>query len=87
MQDFRRLRVWQKAHEQAVAIYVVTKRLPSEERYGLTSQMRRSAASVAANIAEGCGRRGLQNVNVDAMLLPLAVEPRNALIELRKSVR
>ncbi|NQU20686.1 MAG: four helix bundle protein [Candidatus Nealsonbacteria bacterium] len=56
MQDFRKLKVWQKAHELTLAVYEVTRGFPSDERYGLTSQMRRSAASIPANIAEGCGR-------------------------------
>ena len=54
MQDFRELKVWTKAHALTLAIYRATERFPAAERYGLTSQMRRAAASVAANIAEGC---------------------------------
>ncbi len=57
MKGFRELKVWHKAHELTLAVYGTTRRFPREEIYGLTSQMRRSAASVAANIAEGCGRR------------------------------
>lgn len=56
MKDFRDLNVWRKSHEIAVDVYSVTKSFPSEELYALTSQMRRSAVSIAANIAEGCGR-------------------------------
>ena len=56
MQDFRRLQVWSKGHELALAVYRATQSFPREERYGLTSQLRRAAASVGANIAEGCGR-------------------------------
>jgi four helix bundle protein len=56
MQDFRRLSVWQKAHELTLAVYETTRRYPKEELYGLTSQSRRSAASIPTNIAEGCGR-------------------------------
>jgi len=56
MKDFRRLKVWDKAHQLTLAIYKVTKRFPKEEMYGLASQMRRSSASIATNIAEGCGR-------------------------------
>lgn len=56
MQDFRNLRVWHSALELAVTTYVVTKRLPSSEIYGLTTQMRRAAISVSSNIAEACGR-------------------------------
>jgi len=56
MQDFRKLNVWRKAHELTLAVYEVTRKFPGDERYGLTSQMRRCAASAAANICEGCGR-------------------------------
>ena len=56
MIDFRTLRVWEAFHEITVDIYKITQQFPSEELYGLTSQMRRSAASVPTNIAEGCGR-------------------------------
>jgi len=47
-----------KAHGLTLAVYKLTKCLPREELYGLTSQMRRAAASVPANIAEACGRSG-----------------------------
>ena len=58
MKEFKRLTVWEKAHQLALAIYSVTATFPKEEIYGLRSQMRRCAASVPANIAEGCGRTG-----------------------------
>lgn len=57
MKDFKDLKVWGKAHDVTLAIYQSTRNFPREEIYGLTSQMRRAAASIAANIAEGCGRR------------------------------
>jgi len=58
MKDFRDLKVWGKAHRVVLACYEITRGFPREEIFGLVSQIRRSAASVAANIAEGCGRRG-----------------------------
>ena len=58
MQDFQQLSVWRKAHQLTLAVYEVTLALPREEKYGLSSQLRRSAASIPANLAEGCGRRG-----------------------------
>ncbi len=58
MKDFRKLIVWEKAHALTLAIYRETAGCPREELYGITSQMRRASASVAANIAEGCGRAG-----------------------------
>ncbi len=54
--DYRDLIVWQKAMDLAEHVYVATKRFPIEERYVLTSQMRRCSVSVASNIAEGQGR-------------------------------
>jgi four helix bundle protein len=58
MRDFKTLKVWEKAHRLVLSVYQGTARFPNEERYGLTSQVRRSAASIPANIAEGCGRDG-----------------------------
>ena len=57
MRDFRQIQVWKKAHQLTLEIYQVTARFP-KEFYGLTSQLRRAAASIAANIAEGFGRGG-----------------------------
>jgi four helix bundle protein len=57
VQDFRDLKVWQKAHELTLAVYRVTARFPREELYGIVSQLRRAAASVPANLAEGRCRR------------------------------
>ncbi|MED5370836.1 MAG: four helix bundle protein [Myxococcota bacterium] len=57
MQDFRRLEVWRKAHALTLQVYGETVSFPVDERYGLTRQMRRSAASIGTNLAEGCGRR------------------------------
>jgi len=57
VKDFKELRVWSKAHQLTVFIYNLTRAFPRDEIYGLTSQVRRSAASIGANIAEGCGRR------------------------------
>lgn len=56
MKDFKELRVWSKAHELTMLVYRLTRAFPRDEVYGLTSQVRRSAASIGANIAEGCGR-------------------------------
>lgn len=56
MRDFRKLDVWAKAHALTLVVYQLTARFPKHELYSLTSQLRRSAASVGANIAEGCGR-------------------------------
>ncbi|MGH9895850.1 MAG: four helix bundle protein [bacterium] len=56
MGDYRKLKAWWKAHELALSVYRATVSFPSTERYGLASQMRRAATSVATNIVEGVGR-------------------------------
>jgi four helix bundle protein len=58
MKDFHELRVWQQAHDLTVAIYSASAAFPRDERFGLTSQIRRACASIPANLAEGCGRNG-----------------------------
>jgi four helix bundle protein len=58
MRDFGELKVWQRAHEVTLEVYRATGGFPREEQFGLSSQVRRSAESIAANIAEGCGRDG-----------------------------
>ena len=57
MKDFKELKVWEKAHALTLQVYEETRHFPREELYGLTSQLRRAASSIAANIVEGCGRR------------------------------
>jgi four helix bundle protein len=58
MKNFSELIVWQKAHQLTLGVYRVTTNFPKTETYGLTSQIRRASASIATNIAEGCGRSG-----------------------------
>ncbi|MBK9291987.1 MAG: four helix bundle protein [Bacteroidetes bacterium] len=66
--SFRDLDVWKKSMELSVDIYRITQSFPSTELYGLTSQLRRAAVSVASNIAEGSGRHStkefLQFLNI-----------------------
>jgi len=57
MRNYKDLVVWEKAHRLTLAVCKNTKSFPNDERFGLTSQMRRASASIAANLAEGCGRR------------------------------
>ena len=57
MKNYKDLIVWKKAHQMTLEVYSATREFPREELFGLTSQVRRSAASVGANIAEGSGRR------------------------------
>ena len=56
MHRFKELTVWQKAVELATLVYSITKKFPDAEKFGLISQMNRSAVSIASNIAEGAGR-------------------------------
>lgn len=58
MKDFHDLHVWERSHGLTLAIYGATAKFPREELYGLTSQIRRCAVSIGANIAEGCGKIG-----------------------------
>jgi four helix bundle protein len=58
MKDFRDLQVWEKAHVLTLKSYKFTGTFPKHELYGSPSQIRRCSASIAANIAEGCGKRG-----------------------------
>ncbi|MBX2899203.1 MAG: four helix bundle protein [Cyclobacteriaceae bacterium] len=63
MNNYKDLIVWQKSIDLAVKIYESTKEFPKEEIYGLTSQVRRSAVSIASNIAEGAGRNSKKEFN------------------------
>ncbi len=56
MHNLQDLKIWNKATDLAVAIYTATANYPSDEKYGLTSQIRRAAVSIPSNIAEGAGR-------------------------------
>ena len=57
MNDFKNLKVWAKAHQLTLQVYHSTQGFPKEELFGLVSQIRRSASSIGANIAEGVGRK------------------------------
>src|ERR1700733_7203296 len=57
MRNYKDLLVWEKSHRLTLAIYKETNAFPKEERFGLTSQVRRASSSIPANLAEGCGRR------------------------------
>jgi four helix bundle protein len=58
VRDFHKLQVWEKSHRLTLEIYLATAQFPKSEVFGLISQLRRSCASIPANIAEGCGREG-----------------------------
>ena len=63
MHYFKELKVWNHSMDLIVEIYKATKGYPSEEKFGLVSQINRSAVSIAANIAEGCGRNTPNDFN------------------------
>ena len=56
--DYKELDVWRRSVDLAVSVYEILRQFPVEERFGLADQMKRSAISVASNIAEGAGRQG-----------------------------
>lgn len=56
MQNYKDLKVWEKAHCFTLKVYEITKNFPKEELYSLTNQIRRASSSIPANIAEGCGK-------------------------------
>ena len=57
LKNYTDLKVWQKSYRLCLDLYRITKEFPKEERYGLTSQIRRAAVSIPSNIAEGYGRK------------------------------
>ncbi len=57
LKNYKDLNVWQKSYELCLNIYRITAKFPNEEKYGLTSQIRRSAVSIPSNIAEGYERK------------------------------
>src|SRR5579862_2643725 len=57
MRNYKDLLVWEKAHRLTLAVYKETSVFPKDERFGLTSEVRRASSSIPANLAEGCGRR------------------------------
>jgi hypothetical protein len=60
MQRFTELKVWQRAHALVLEVYRISTSFPQEERFGVTSQLRRAITSVPTNIAEGSRRQGQQ---------------------------
>jgi four helix bundle protein len=60
MRDYKKLKVWSRAHQWALKVYRATESFPPDERLGLIKQLRRSAVSVSEKIAEGCGRESIR---------------------------
>ena len=71
IQSFRDLKVYERSYKAAISVYRMTRILPREELYGLTSQLKRAAASIPLNIAEGYGKR--ENVNEFKRFLLMAI--------------
>ena len=63
MREFRKIKVWEKAHKYVLEIYQVTKDFPKEELFGITNQIRRASVSIPNNIAEGCGRKSKKELS------------------------
>lgn len=90
MHNFKELKVWQNAMSLTKAIYLITDQFPDKERFGLTSQIRRSAVSIPSNIAEGSGRNhnkefiqflGIANGSTFELITQLILAKRLKLIE------
>ena len=62
MQNYQDLKVWQKSHQFVLEVYQLTNDFPKNEMFGLISQMRRATVSIAANLAEGCGKKGMLDI-------------------------
>jgi four helix bundle protein len=62
MQNYQELKVWKKSHAFVLEVYQLTDQFPKSEVFGLVSQMRRSTVSIAANLAEGCGKKGTLDI-------------------------
>ena len=90
MHNFQELIIWQKAMNIAEAVYKLSKKFPKEERYGLKSQIRRSAVSITSNIAEGAGRNtngefknflGIASGSSNELMTQLMLSSRLGLVE------
>lgn len=90
MHDFKKLVIWQKAMEIVKNVYIVTNTFPKEEKYSLTSQLRRSAISIPSNISEGAGRNtngefknflGIANGSINELMTQLILSKQLGLVE------
>jgi len=62
MQNYQELKVWQKSHQLVLEVYQFTNQFSKTEMFGLISQIRRSSVSIPANLAEGCGKKGSNDI-------------------------
>ena len=67
LKNYKELKVWQKSYQLCLEIYKITAKFPKDEKFGLTSQIRRAVVSVPSNIAEGYGRK----TTADYVILPM----------------
>ncbi len=90
MHDFKKLVIWQKAMKIVKSIYLITRDFPSEEKFGLISQIRRSAVSIPSNISEGAGRNtngefknflGIANGSLNELITQLILSKELELVE------
>jgi len=80
MKNFRNLKIWEESYNLTLDIYRATRDFPSEEKFGITSQLRRSSHSISANISEGCGRSSKKDfVRFLDMYMGSACETENSL--------
>lgn len=81
IKEFTDLTTWQEAHKLTLEVYKITKLFPEDEKFGLTSQMRRAAVSITSNIAEGFGRQNAkEKIQFYAMAQASDSEIKNQLI-------
>jgi four helix bundle protein len=86
IESFTGLIVWQRAHELIVGVYKLTRLFPSDEKFGLTSQLRRAAVSVAANIAEGYKRSSKREKRQFFLVSSASLEETRAELIIAKSL-
>ncbi len=89
MHNFQELKIWQKAIKVAEQVYILSSHFPAEEKFGLISQIRKSAVSIPSNIAEGAGRNtngefrnflGIANGSTNELITQLIISKRLKLI-------
>ena len=81
IQHFTDLNAWKDGHKLVLTIYEITKKFPNEEKFGLTSQLRRAAVSITSNIAEGFSRQSYkEKINFYSMALASTIEVQNQIL-------
>lgn len=80
------LRIWREAHALTLNVYKVTATFPQHEKFGVTSQLRRAAASVGANIVEGFGRRGTREFNKHLSIARASAKETGYFLQLAKEL-